>query len=41
MYVKNRHGQMILMHPPVGKLGFAGVTVGFLSSKFREGQVMD
>ncbi|XP_063682103.1 uncharacterized protein LOC134816972 isoform X2 [Bolinopsis microptera] len=39
LYVRNKYNQMILMHPPVGNKGHAGVTVGFLSSRFREGQV--
>ncbi|KAL5253883.1 hypothetical protein ACHWQZ_G013595 [Mnemiopsis leidyi] len=39
LYVRNKFNQMILMHPPVGKQGHAGVTVGFLSSRFRDGQV--
>ena len=39
LYVRNKFGQMILIHPPVGKQGFAGVTVGFLSARLREGQI--
>ena len=39
LYVRNKSDEMLLIHPPFSSKGATGVTVGFLSARFREGQV--